>query len=99
MLQANCRARDFRPVRILTNLCLLATMLAWISPFETFAENCAEYNCLPILGSGATQSAGSVAVAGDFAYIADGASLRVMDVSDPTSPVTVGSVFTDGAHG
>jgi hypothetical protein len=43
----------------------------------------------------------SVAVSGDYAYVADGyAGLRVVSVSDPAHPVEVGSFDTPGwAHG
>jgi hypothetical protein len=42
-----------------------------------------------------------VAVAGSYAYVADGyAGLRVIDISDPTAPLEVGSCSTPGdAHG
>ena len=76
--------RSFVPVLILL-------VVSWISPVGTLAENCAEYNCFPIIGSAVTQGSRGVVVANGFAYVADGpAGLRVIDVSDPTSPVTVG---------
>lgn len=36
--------------------------------------------------------AAGLAVSGDYVYVADGSSLRIIDVSDPTEPVEVGSL-------
>lgn len=44
-------------------------------------------------------TASDVVVAGDLAFIADGASgLQIVDVTDPTSPVLVGTYATIAAH-
>jgi hypothetical protein len=41
--------------------------------------------------------AGCVAIAGDYAYVADyGSGLQVVDISDPTSPIAAGSCDTPG---
>ena len=42
----------------------------------------------------ATGAARSVAVLGNYAYVADGTGLQVIDVSDPTQPMRVGSLAT-----
>jgi hypothetical protein len=50
-----------------------------------------------IVGSVETPGAVGVAVAGSFAYVADGSSgLQVIDVSDPTLPTIVGSTDSPG---
>ena len=42
--------------------------------------------------------AGSIATAGNFAYVADGASgLRILDISDPEAPAWVGALDTPGS--
>ena len=50
---------------------------------------------------GSLDTAGSaygVYVSGNYAYLAGGnAGLKVIDISDPTSPQIVGSVDTDGS--
>jgi len=49
-----------------------------------------------VAGSVDTYDARDVHVVGGYAYVADGyAGLKVIDVSDPTSPRIVGSVDTD----
>ena len=37
-----------------------------------------------------------MAVAGNYAYVADGAGLQVIDVSNPANPVRVGGYDTSG---
>ena len=40
-----------------------------------------------------------VVVAGSYAYVADGSSLQIIDISDPAGPVTVGTRATYAAYG
>ena len=56
-------------------------------------------DCPEVLGSVDTPgNARGVAVAGGYAYVADGLQgLRVIDVSTPSAPVEVGFVDTSGA--
>ena len=49
-----------------------------------------------VIGSLVGAGGYGVAVLGDFAYIAGGNDLEVVDVSDPTTPVEVGTLSTPG---
>jgi len=50
-----------------------------------------------IIGSFDTLYAQGVYVSGNYAYVADYRGLLVIDISDPSSPVIIGSVYTPGS--
>ncbi|MCK4413440.1 MAG: hypothetical protein KAY32_07855 [Candidatus Eisenbacteria sp.] len=62
-------------------------------------SDCVDYGAGPHIvgGAGSGDYAWRVAVAGDYAYIADyQAGLRIIDVSDPTAAFGVGAKDTPG---
>jgi len=58
---------------------------------ETAPASGGEIDGLTYVGHLDTDDAREVAVVGDYAYICDWGPLRIVDISDPTTPVEVGS--------
>ncbi len=86
---------------------LITCLICTISPplpmiTAAFAQDCLDYaEYIPIIGSTDTPGdATDVVLADGYAYVADGTSLIVIDISDSALPQIVGSVDTpEGAFG
>lgn len=83
--------------------CAIACMLLGLvtAPISARSQECADYGCLPIVGSVATPYGGSlsVALAGNYAYVAGASGLQTVDISDPFFPTIAGGVATAEARG
>ncbi|RJP23130.1 MAG: hypothetical protein C4520_06870, partial [Candidatus Abyssobacteria bacterium SURF_5] len=83
--------------RKLLVLTFLSVVTVIVYSHEAFAHDPCDIRFPPIVGSVDVSYASDVAVSGSYAYIADGAvGLRIVDVTDPTSPFVAGSIDTPG---
>ena len=90
--------RQFLPAHL-----LVVAVLVVVPPVDAQTQDCVFYEAdypqpTTLLGGAATTTpACGVAYFGNYAYVACGADgLQIFDITDPTSPQTVGSVDTPG---
>ncbi|MBI2422886.1 MAG: hypothetical protein HYV27_08650 [Candidatus Hydrogenedentes bacterium] len=75
-------------------------MLAALLTLSLAGFAAAQVQTLPVVGQIGGAVDGKVSVQGNYAYIQEGARLRIVDVSNPANPTPAGSILFEGSvHG
>jgi len=79
---------------LVSGLCVVLAIVTASYPPAVFAEDCIEIN-----GRWAYGPANGIDVAGNLAFLGSGSFLKVLDVSNPSTPTVLGEVMISGVVG